>query len=767
METFIILAALAAGFIFIGNKITQLGYELSQLKVAIRQLMPTPPVILQESTQPVQEEKAPEKSEPEGVKEEVQEKQTPVPPPFVALAQNEVAAQDGQAQPLPLQRPEQPQRPPKSTTIEKWVGENLFGKLGILIFVLGIGFFVKYAIDKNWINEAARTSLGFLTGGALLGIAYWLRNRYRTYSSLLAGGAFATFFITDSIAFNYYHLFTPPAAFAILVVATMGMTALSIVYDRRELAIIALIGGFTAPFLVTSEQSNSQHLMIYLTILNVGMTTIASLKKWGEIVVLACLSTWLIMCILPKNDNPNFDWIMLSTSIINFLLFMVSTHSITRNRRTSKGNRFLAASMILNDFAFLFTSGYTLEMLTKGVNLYATVCAFIIMVHSLLLWGMWKDRESHKLLFNLNTALMAAAAAIAIPLQFDGDIIPLAWAVETAILCWLFIKSQGRGIFEAGTCILLLMTGMTFLLRMTKTLQQGGQPLFLNSWFMTAITASIAVLLIALMAEKHGEIFKQKARLIKTPEFTIIAYSIGCAMTYASFMVDFNAALKGQLRYATMAMFTAAFILAAYLYFARKLKFTVHRWLLETAAVASLVTYMANVWGSGGAVEGSLQVVFQWATAMSVIALLALLAIQWGKRNERKLDFTLTLSIAAMLTWITMSRQFLWLVGVQGFSAGLSVSLGIGAFALMIQGMRLHYKDLRTLSLAAFGIVLGKLVFFDLWSMPPIGKIITFICLGAIMLVLAFMYQRLKNVLFGEDQTDEKLNDTNKKSGDS
>lgn len=120
-----------------------------------------------------------------------------------------------------------------------------------------------------------------------------------------------------------------------------------------------------------------------------------------------------------------------------------------------------------------------------------------------------------------------------------------------------------------------------------------------------------------------------------------------------------------------------------------------------------------------------------------------------------------------MLTWITMSRQFLWLVGVQGFSAGLSVSLGIGAFALMIQGMRLHYKDLRTLSLAAFGIVLGKLVFFDLWSMPPIGKIITFICLGAIMLVLAFMYQRLKNVLFGEDQTDEKLNDTNKKSGDS
>ncbi len=62
METFIILAALAAGFILIGNKITQLGYELSQLKVAIRQLMPTPPVILQESHSPFRKKKPPKRA---------------------------------------------------------------------------------------------------------------------------------------------------------------------------------------------------------------------------------------------------------------------------------------------------------------------------------------------------------------------------------------------------------------------------------------------------------------------------------------------------------------------------------------------------------------------------------------------------------------------------------------------------------------------------------------------------------------------------------
>lgn len=54
---------------------------------------------------------------------------------------------------------------------EKFIGENLFGKIGILIFVIGVGFFVKYAIDKNWINETFRTVLGFLTGAVLLVVA--------------------------------------------------------------------------------------------------------------------------------------------------------------------------------------------------------------------------------------------------------------------------------------------------------------------------------------------------------------------------------------------------------------------------------------------------------------------------------------------------------------------------------------------------------------------------------------------------------------------
>ncbi|HEY5966767.1 MAG TPA: DUF2339 domain-containing protein, partial [Chitinophagaceae bacterium] len=57
------------------------------------------------------------------------------------------------------------------TDLEKFIGENLLSKIGITVLVLGISFFVKYAIDQNWIKEAGRVIVGLIAGGILIGIA--------------------------------------------------------------------------------------------------------------------------------------------------------------------------------------------------------------------------------------------------------------------------------------------------------------------------------------------------------------------------------------------------------------------------------------------------------------------------------------------------------------------------------------------------------------------------------------------------------------------
>ena len=76
---------------------------------------------------------------------------------------------------------------------ERFIGENLINKIGIGVLVIGIGLFVKYAIDNEWLNETARVVVGFLCGGALLGAAYRFRKAYRAFSSVLTGGAIVVF----------------------------------------------------------------------------------------------------------------------------------------------------------------------------------------------------------------------------------------------------------------------------------------------------------------------------------------------------------------------------------------------------------------------------------------------------------------------------------------------------------------------------------------------------------------------------------------------
>ena len=167
--------------------------------------------------------------------------ETPPPLPVTIATQEPVAAAMPAPQPVEMDVYNEPVEEPAGKTIEelaeepvkqkrnfeKFIGENLFGKIGIVVLIIGVGFFVKYAIDKNWINETTRTIMGYMLSGALLGIGYKLHKKYRTYSSLLAGGAFGIAYVTTAVAFHYYHLFSSTVAFAILVGTTALMTALA------------------------------------------------------------------------------------------------------------------------------------------------------------------------------------------------------------------------------------------------------------------------------------------------------------------------------------------------------------------------------------------------------------------------------------------------------------------------------------------------------------------------------------------------------------
>ena len=82
----------------------------------------------------------------------------------------------------------------------------------------------------------------------------------------------------------------------------------------------------------------------------------------------------------------------------------------------------------------------------------------------------------------------------------------------------------------------------------------------------------------------------------------------------------------------------------------------------------------------------------------------------------------------------------------------LALSRCSAGTAQTVLGMRRHQKILRVFALSVFGLVILKLVAIDLWQWPTIGRIVVFILLGVILLVLSFLYQRLKSALFRDDE---------------
>lgn len=655
--------------------------------------------------------------------------------------------------------PEAPLEIPSVSKRKQVNYENLFGKIGILVFVIGVGFFVKYAIDKDWINETLRTVLGFLTGSALLVVAERLQKKYRTFSSLLAGGAFAVFYLTVAIAFHFYHLFPQTVAFIILIATTLFMSILSILYDRRELAIISLVGGFLAPFLVSTGNGNYLVLFTYMSILNLGMFGLSIYMKWGELPVIAFVFTYVVMGIFLltgfTTGSTHISVHLFIFATLFYFIFLLPILSILRIEAVKK-NRGLLLVIITNNFIYLLLGILFLRNMGLPFKSEGLLSLLIAIINLVLVIWLRMSKKDYKFLIYAMLGLVLTFVSITIPIQLDGNYITLFWAAEMVLLLWLYVKSK-IGVYERATQVLMGLTLVSYLMDIYNVLMtsSSSETIFLNSSFATSLFVGLATGAFALLMGRYRSLFTEARYLRYTPWNSIMLLA-AAAILYYTFMAEFALHLAGATRSGMMLAFTSAAIFI--LSYTFKKRFPIKQYTIPylTAMGMNVLIYVINIWGDQWVYTSLTPALLRWFAAAFVIANLYYVARQYYTLIGLKTPFTVYLNVLALFLWLTMARSFLLQAGVEDFDAGFSVSLSIAGFIQMALGMRLHQKVLRIISLSTFGIVLLKLILKDLWAMPTIGKIIVFIILGLILLILSFLYQKLKDVLFknDEDETD-------------
>jgi hypothetical protein len=87
----------------------------------------------------------------------------------------------------------------------------------------------------------------------------------------------------------------------------------------------------------------------------------------------------------------------------------------------------------------------------------------------------------------------------------------------------------------------------------------------------------------------------------------------------------------------------------------------------------------------------------------------------------------------------------------QNQKIGYPILWGLAAFLLIFIGLRQRKKHLRIISLTLLLVTLLKLFIVDLKGISEGGKIAAFISLGVLLLVVSFMYQRLKKLLLTDE----------------
>ena len=287
--------------------------------------------------------------------------------------------------------------------------------------------------------SGGRVGIGILCGGILIAIAHRLRENYKAFSSVLVGGGLAIFYFTITLAYHEFHLFDQTASFIILIVITCFAVALSLLYDKQELAVIALVGGMASPFMVSNGSANYNALFIYLIVLNAGLLVLAYYKAWRILNISAFgLTVLVIGGIIYTLPTSAYRVTFIYISVLYLLFFLIN---IANNIRENK--KFLASdfSILLINTAFYFSSGlYLLTMMNDGLyrGLFSAALGALNLLFS---FALYKTKKAEINIIYLLIGITLTFISLTAPIQLHGHFITLFWQPRVWC-CTGFIKNR-------------------------------------------------------------------------------------------------------------------------------------------------------------------------------------------------------------------------------------------------------------------------------------------------------------------------------------
>lgn len=677
----------------------------------------------------------------------------------------------------------EPTKPSKLAAFTNFFKENTLTKVGIITLVLGIAFFVKYAIDQEWINEIGRVGIGVITGALIIGIAHKLNKEYAVFSSILVGGGISVLYITITLAFREYALFSQSMAFIVLILITLLSVVLSLYYDRKELAIFSLLGGFASPLMISSGNGQYIALFGYILVLNSGMLVLSIRKNWRSIGIICYVLTngfFWIWLLNGYKDQAVGSFVFATLFFIQFYALALIDHYVKNN----KLNLYQALLLLTNNMAYFVAILVIFDPFEYQLKGFISIA--LAVTNALVMLVLFKSKKVDKNFIYLIIAVVLSFTTLAIPLQMNGYVITLFWAAETVILLWLWQKSRIVLFFHAFILMNILSVGSYFidLIHSYGTVQDQALPLLHSSIFITGLVFIIALALNRFLLSKEDKTFLVKP----IGSLGDCRFGVQIALTIACFIVPFLE-LNHQINYrveilgltsfrlmSLLAYSTIFLLICEFIYKKRQDKTTYMAVCLINAGC------VLAFWISNNALRTDVfytrEFAENYSTAQFAIHLVPFFAILWlmyrSVQNAQKMlnqlltpfygvlvvAVTLLLSLEIENISLILFHQGETMYGIlyDVRTFVFPILWGIIAMGIMVWGIKTKQPILRKISLVFFAFIIVKFYAYDVWNMSQAGRIISFILLGVIILLVSFLQEKIKVLVVDEKTEDEQKN---------
>lgn len=340
-----------------------------------------------------------------------------------------------------------------SEAVEIRIGKTWMNRIGAIILLLGVGFFVKYSFDRDWISPLLRVSLAGLTGLALIAIGEWsLKRAQRQFAGGLLGAGVAILYLSIFAAYDFYHLIGVETAFTLLCGVTVLSTAIAIHADLLAIAILALAGGFWTPLALSTGQDRQVILLSYIIVLDLGFLLTATVRRWHILRALCWIGTVVMFSGWYFRFYDETEWARTLGFIFAFFAIFHAEAIGSMFRRPDAATLSLSWIIRLNTAAF-FASTYFLgeEKLSGWMGL---ICLATALAQLVPCW-MLRNRDGMQRARNSLLVDGLALLALAAPIQFDRYLVAVAWSAQSVVTFWCCRRISSPWLRIKATCVLL------------------------------------------------------------------------------------------------------------------------------------------------------------------------------------------------------------------------------------------------------------------------------------------------------------------------